>query len=452
MPRAADGQVGRDESFGALFAQSDPARFTGQTLPPEAESLPDAPEQEQQNQANSTDAAVEPDRPAEFEVAPKITLQTEGVVHGDRSGDHPGDARADLGAAMVGSRSSYTPSPSEVRTTDRALSPGEPVVEDFAHRAAPNENTGNKQMAGTGSLLRREVAKNPDTQRITSGDATALPRVGDKVSAPELPRNTSAGALLNQTAAQPASEAPIRATPETTHSYPSRFTRSDPESAPAESVRAAVVATTPVAAARTPAAPMAESVLRTRISERPFSTPGAPEGQGARSLDGAVSGFGLVLGEQATASSNFEVTGSRMLRAADFATADAAREIAQQIGARITPLARGQFEMMLAPVELGRLEVALREVDGVMTLSVSAERPETLELIRRHIDLLAQELRQIAQRELALHVGTDSAGGRSGDPRSIHNASDTALTSSDEAETPRTVSPVIAHDHLDLRL
>ena len=453
MPHAADGRTGHDESFGALFAQSDSAQPAGRTLPHDMESLSHAPAAGWEEQARATDAPIETDSESEFEVAQEITSHTEASLRRDGSEDHPSDARAEIGAAMIGSLASDMRSPAEVRRNETVLASGHPVIDDFAHRAAPIENSGDKQMAGTEPSLRKNLVKSGNVLGIAPGEAKAVAREGDKPPVPELPRNASEGTIPTRTATQPAADAPIRATPEATGLHPSRSTRGDPESKPRESVQASTtVALMPATATKTPSAPMAESVLRARLSEMPFSTFGSTEGQVARSIDGMLSGFGFALGEPATASSIFEVSGSRVLRAADFASAEAAREIAQQIGARITPLARGQFEMTLAPAELGRLEIALREVDGVMTLSVSAERPETLDLIRRHIDLLAQELRQIAQRELSLHVGTDSSGGKRTDPNSIHHASDTAHASADESETPRTASPVKPRDHLDLRL
>ena len=139
----------------------------------------------------------------------------------------------------------------------------------------------------------------------------------------------------------------------------------------------------------------------------------------------------------------------RMARAAP--GTELARDVAQQIAGRITPLGRGQFEMMLSPAELGRVEIALREVDGVLTLKVAAERPETLELIRRHVEILSQELRQATQRELALELGSGETGSGS---RDRARGASVALIADAEADTPRILAErsVIAVDHLDLRL
>jgi flagellar hook-length control protein FliK len=225
-----------------------------------------------------------------------------------------------------------------------------------------------------------------------------------------------------------------------------------PQPPPSTAVRAV-----PETAAPTPPAPaIVESVLKARLSESGISGLRIAGAVASRVFDGGAGGFGLGLGEPGVPTVPTDSTVERSLRAAPSAPSanvEVARDLAQQIGARITPLARGQFELALAPAELGRLEIALREVDGVMTLSVTAERPETLDLIRRHVDLLAQELRQMAQRELLLQLGTGGTGAGSGGPNA--RASDQGVDSDVIAladALPADAPPVIPRDHLDLRL
>ncbi|WP_164738308.1 flagellar hook-length control protein FliK [Frigidibacter oleivorans] len=64
-------------------------------------------------------------------------------------------------------------------------------------------------------------------------------------------------------------------------------------------------------------------------------------------------------------------------------------------------------ELTLAPEELGRLRLTLTPVDGGMTLSVAAERPETLDLLRRNIDGLARELQSLGYAELSFSFAQD---------------------------------------------
>lgn len=51
-----------------------------------------------------------------------------------------------------------------------------------------------------------------------------------------------------------------------------------------------------------------------------------------------------------------------------------------------------RVEVRLDPPELGRVQIDIRFDDGAAAASVSADRPETLELLRRHADTLQREL------------------------------------------------------------
>ncbi len=194
-------------------------------------------------------------------------------------------------------------------------------------------------------------------------------------------------------------------------------------------------------------APVSTDQLKARLAEMRLTESGISD----LTMRGSFQGSSAVLGlsEPGGSFTLVDPMLERMARAAP--GTELARDVAQQIAGRITPLGRGQFEMMLSPAELGRVEIALREVDGVLTLKVAAERPETLELIRRHVEILSQELRQATQRELALELGSGETGSGS---RDRARGASVALIADAEADTPRILAErsVIAVDHLDLRL
>ena len=52
-------------------------------------------------------------------------------------------------------------------------------------------------------------------------------------------------------------------------------------------------------------------------------------------------------------------------------------------------------DVALSPEELGRVKLSIIAADNGVVVSILAERPETLELLRRHIDQLSQELREL---------------------------------------------------------
>ena len=94
-------------------------------------------------------------------------------------------------------------------------------------------------------------------------------------------------------------------------------------------------------------------------------------------------------------------------------TADA---ITRQIGdaVRRGPLREGGvIDIALDPPELGRLRLSLVEVNGAFSLSIAVERPETAELMRRHIGLLAQEFGRIGLETPSVDISHGGADGRS---------------------------------------
>lgn len=105
-------------------------------------------------------------------------------------------------------------------------------------------------------------------------------------------------------------------------------------------------------------------------------------------------------------------------------------------------------ELVLSPEELGRVVISFQGEGESLRIHLTAERPETLDLLRRHVGELAAELK--AQ-------GYDSAGFSFG--RSGRNPSDTtqpALPLSPVSETPipdpQRPMPVHGAGSLDLRL
>ncbi|RXL51583.1 flagellar hook-length control protein FliK, partial [Citrobacter sp. AAK_AS5] len=52
----------------------------------------------------------------------------------------------------------------------------------------------------------------------------------------------------------------------------------------------------------------------------------------------------------------------------------------------LAPVADRPVELTLSPEELGRVRMTLTTQDGTLTLAIQAARPETIDLMRRHID------------------------------------------------------------------
>lgn len=138
--------------------------------------------------------------------------------------------------------------------------------------------------------------------------------------------------------------------------------------------------------------------------------------------------------------------------------AETARHIATQIARHLPDRDSPGFDIRLDPEELGHVRLKLVTHDTGSVLIVHADRPETLELMRRNIAMLEQDLRTLGHESLTLRFGNDGAGqggthpqtpprsdsGFSGQPTGI--SPDT--TSHPHATRPRAAS----RDHLDLRL
>ena len=84
----------------------------------------------------------------------------------------------------------------------------------------------------------------------------------------------------------------------------------------------------------------------------------------------------------------------------------------------------GRLDVTLQPEDLGRLRLVFTPTESGLTVAVSADRPETLDLLRRNIDLLAGDLAQQGFTDVAFQFGAGAGDeneqseteGRSGIP------------------------------------
>ncbi len=86
-------------------------------------------------------------------------------------------------------------------------------------------------------------------------------------------------------------------------------------------------------------------------------------------------------------------------------TRHAAQAVSGQIAAAVQASPDGQIEIALDPVELGRVRIGMHAHDGTMALSIIAERPETADLMRRHLDQLIQDFRAIGYTDVTFTFG-----------------------------------------------
>ena len=130
------------------------------------------------------------------------------------------------------------------------------------------------------------------------------------------------------------------------------------------------------------------------------------------------------------------------------ATAPLAAQIASQIQSQITQKTQQVIELRLDPPELGRVVIQLSANDQVVIAQISADRPETIDLMRRHAELLASTLEKagFAQANLSFQQGTPQQ-----DKHEFGEAS-LSLTNEPEDAIMQTTPLPIIDGRLDIRL
>lgn len=98
--------------------------------------------------------------------------------------------------------------------------------------------------------------------------------------------------------------------------------------------------------------------------------------------------------------------GARPASASNVATG-----IAEQMAISISKNPQGSVEIALNPEELGKVHMTMKTVDGAMMVVIAAERPETQDLMRRHLDSLSQEFRMIGFSDVGFAFTDNNHGG-----------------------------------------
>lgn len=76
------------------------------------------------------------------------------------------------------------------------------------------------------------------------------------------------------------------------------------------------------------------------------------------------------------------------------------RHVAQQLTDAARQMPNRPVELALNPEELGRVRLTFTTTDGGIHIAVMAERGETMDLLRRHIETLAQEFREMGYKDV----------------------------------------------------
>lgn len=130
-----------------------------------------------------------------------------------------------------------------------------------------------------------------------------------------------------------------------------------------------------------------------------------------------------------------------------------AQTISGQIAAAISSGPDGQIDIALEPAELGRVRIGLQASDGAISLSIMAERPETADLMRRHLDQLIGDFRALGYTEVTFTFGDQSGTPGDKDTSARASVGDTDLAAPDPADISNALTAQRARSGgLDIRL
>jgi len=124
-----------------------------------------------------------------------------------------------------------------------------------------------------------------------------------------------------------------------------------------------------------------------------------------------------------------------------------AQPVAAQIAAAVFQSNGTTTEIRLSPEELGKVRISMTAGEAGMVVNIFAERQETTDLMRRHIDTLAREFQSLGYEELSFSFDKD--GNESQNEGQETNGQTSATTGSTLEEVVQLTVPLGA---LDLKL
>lgn len=123
----------------------------------------------------------------------------------------------------------------------------------------------------------------------------------------------------------------------------------------------------------------------------------------------------------------------------DFARIISDPKLPRHLGAQLAQIARqmpdGPVELSLNPEELGRVRMSLNATDSAITVNLTVERPETADLMRRNLQALEAEFRDLGYVDVSFSFSGDTAQNEHPDGRQTGDG----LTGNDPAYDPENV-------------
>lgn len=134
--------------------------------------------------------------------------------------------------------------------------------------------------------------------------------------------------------------------------------------------------------------------------------------------------------------------------------ADIAPHIARQLVEVMAQAAHRPTEIALSPQELGRVRMSVKTEDGMITVSIIAERADTLDLMRRHIDQLGQSFRAMGYESISFAFGQSGHSGDQGNNESggWRHGDHTDATATEQNDTNLIQLDGARNEGVDIRL
>ncbi|WP_206540274.1 flagellar hook-length control protein FliK [Leisingera sp. ANG-M1] len=132
------------------------------------------------------------------------------------------------------------------------------------------------------------------------------------------------------------------------------------------------------------------------------------------------------------------------------------RMIAAQMAEAFAAKGEQKVEISLNPQELGQVKMRVMASESGITMVIHTERPETGDLMRRHIHELAEEFRRMGYEDISFEFsGGQAGGGHAGqEPDGGAAQSGSAARGSDtaEAQEPATQNLRLGNSGVDMRV